>query len=273
MLGLARGRRRAGAVGRRGRAARRRRRRVARRRGVAGAGAAASAYPFFGEHQAGIVTPAQDRLHFAAFDVAETLDRDGLIELLTEWTDAAARLTPGPGGRRGRSGRRSATRRRTTPARRWGCPPAGSRSRSDSGPASSRRQGRDRFGLADSAARRARAAAAFPGRRAAARALRRRPLHPGLRRRPAGRRARHPQPQPHRVRPRDPALVAARLRPHLVDVDEPGHAAQPLRLQGRHREHQGRGDDGRRRARLGAGGDEPAWLAGGSLPRRAHASA
>jgi len=44
-----------------------------------GAGAEASAYPFFGEHQAGIVTPAQDRLHFAAFDVSTTLDRDGLI--------------------------------------------------------------------------------------------------------------------------------------------------------------------------------------------------
>ncbi|KRE31527.1 peroxidase [Agromyces sp. Soil535] len=62
---------------------------------TAASGAAASAYPFFGMHQAGIVTPAQDRLHFAAFDVSETLDRDGLIGLLTEWTDAAARLTQG----------------------------------------------------------------------------------------------------------------------------------------------------------------------------------
>ncbi|KQM82089.1 iron uptake transporter deferrochelatase/peroxidase subunit [Agromyces sp. Leaf222] len=65
--------------------------------GVANAGgaAAASAYPFYGEHQAGIVTPAQDRLHFAAFDVSTTLDRDGLIGLLQDWTDAAARLTQG----------------------------------------------------------------------------------------------------------------------------------------------------------------------------------
>lgn len=58
-------------------------------------GPAASVYPFFGVHQAGIVTPAQDRLHFATFDVSESLDRDGLIALLTEWTDAAARLTQG----------------------------------------------------------------------------------------------------------------------------------------------------------------------------------
>ncbi|ANJ25466.1 iron uptake transporter deferrochelatase/peroxidase subunit [Agromyces aureus] len=61
---------------------------------AAGSGAA-SVYPFYGEHQAGIVTPAQDRLHFAAFDVSTTLDRDGLIELLQDWTDAAARLTQG----------------------------------------------------------------------------------------------------------------------------------------------------------------------------------
>ncbi|GLI27164.1 peroxidase [Agromyces rhizosphaerae] len=58
-------------------------------------GSGAEQYPFFGTHQAGITTPAQDRLHFAAFDVADSLDRDGLIELLTEWTDAAARLTQG----------------------------------------------------------------------------------------------------------------------------------------------------------------------------------
>ena len=59
-------------------------------------GGAASEYPFHGAHQAGIVTPAQDRLHFAAFDVSSlTLDRAGLIALLTDWTDAAARLTKG----------------------------------------------------------------------------------------------------------------------------------------------------------------------------------
>ncbi|MCB0885197.1 MAG: Dyp-type peroxidase, partial [Propionibacteriaceae bacterium] len=48
-----------------------------------------------GEHQAGIVTPAQDRMHFAAFDVAYGVDRDGLVSLLRDWTDAAARMTQG----------------------------------------------------------------------------------------------------------------------------------------------------------------------------------
>ncbi|THJ67131.1 deferrochelatase/peroxidase EfeB [Arthrobacter echini] len=51
-------------------------------------------YPFHGEHQAGIVTPAQDRLHFAAFDVT-TDSRDALVELLRAWTDAAAAMTAG----------------------------------------------------------------------------------------------------------------------------------------------------------------------------------
>jgi deferrochelatase/peroxidase EfeB len=53
-----------------------------------------AAYTFRGTHQAGIVTPAQDRLHFAAFDVT-TDDRDQLISLLKQWTLAAERMTQG----------------------------------------------------------------------------------------------------------------------------------------------------------------------------------
>ena len=52
------------------------------------------AVAFTGPHQAGIVTPAQDRLHFVAFDVV-TKDRDRLVRLLKEWTAAAARMTAG----------------------------------------------------------------------------------------------------------------------------------------------------------------------------------
>ena len=55
---------------------------------------AAGAVPFYGEHQAGITTAAQDRLHFVAFDVI-TDDRDRLVEILREWTAAAARMTAG----------------------------------------------------------------------------------------------------------------------------------------------------------------------------------
>lgn len=52
------------------------------------------AHPFYGEHQAGITTPTQDRLHFAAFDVTTT-SRAELIQLLRAWTVAAARMTQG----------------------------------------------------------------------------------------------------------------------------------------------------------------------------------
>ena len=52
-------------------------------------------YAFYGAHQAGIVTPAQDRLHFAAFDMATGASRADLISLLEDWTTAAARMTQG----------------------------------------------------------------------------------------------------------------------------------------------------------------------------------
>lgn len=52
-------------------------------------------YPFFGEHQAGIVTPAQDRLHFAAYDLAAGTTRSELVELLRQWSTAADRMTRG----------------------------------------------------------------------------------------------------------------------------------------------------------------------------------
>jgi deferrochelatase/peroxidase EfeB len=52
------------------------------------------AVPFTGRHQAGIVTPAQDRLHFVAFDVT-TDSREELEAMLRAWTDAARRMTAG----------------------------------------------------------------------------------------------------------------------------------------------------------------------------------
>jgi deferrochelatase/peroxidase EfeB len=59
-----------------------------------GDGLVAGAVAFCGGNQAGIVTPAQDRLHFVAFDVL-TKDRAQLIQLLQDWTAAAARMTAG----------------------------------------------------------------------------------------------------------------------------------------------------------------------------------
>jgi deferrochelatase/peroxidase EfeB len=57
-------------------------------------GAPATTHAFRGEHQAGIATPAQDRLHFAAFDVT-TRSRAELVGLLKAWTLAAERMTQG----------------------------------------------------------------------------------------------------------------------------------------------------------------------------------
>jgi deferrochelatase/peroxidase EfeB len=50
--------------------------------------------PFHGRYQAGIATPAQDRLHFAAFDLTTTRRAD-LVALLRTWTDAAASMCAG----------------------------------------------------------------------------------------------------------------------------------------------------------------------------------
>ena len=58
------------------------------------AGEGIDRYAFHGRHQAGIVTPAQDRLHFAAFDVTAT-SRAELLLLLKAWTAAAAAMTQG----------------------------------------------------------------------------------------------------------------------------------------------------------------------------------
>ncbi|MFF5140724.1 iron uptake transporter deferrochelatase/peroxidase subunit [Streptomyces sp. NPDC013157] len=56
--------------------------------------ATTAAVPFHGAHQAGIATPVQDRLHFAAFDV-KTDDRAEFVQLLKDWTAAARRMTAG----------------------------------------------------------------------------------------------------------------------------------------------------------------------------------
>jgi deferrochelatase/peroxidase EfeB len=55
---------------------------------------AVPAVPFYGSHQAGIATPAQDRLAFASFTVTST-DPMKLQVLLGLWAAAAARMTAG----------------------------------------------------------------------------------------------------------------------------------------------------------------------------------
>ena len=109
---------------------------------------APSSYPFYGTHQAGIVTPVQDRLHFATFDVTTT-SRDELTALLQDWTAAAARMTQGDGaGELGAtSGDYNAPPDDTGEA--IGLPPSRLTLTFGFGPSLFRSGGQDRFGLAD----------------------------------------------------------------------------------------------------------------------------
>jgi deferrochelatase/peroxidase EfeB len=107
----------------------------------------ARTYPFYGERQAGIITPMQDRLHFATFDVT-TSSRAELVQLLQDWTIAAERMTRGLGaGELGpTSGPYGAPPDDTGEA--IGLPPAGLTITFGFGPSLFRFEGEDRFGLA-----------------------------------------------------------------------------------------------------------------------------
>jgi deferrochelatase/peroxidase EfeB len=107
-----------------------------------------AAVPFYGRHQAGIVTPAQDRLHFVAFDVI-TNKRQELDELLQKWTLAAQRMTSGlDAGTVGAvNGQPEAPPDDTGEA--LGLPPSGLTLTVGFGPTLFRTaEGKDRFGLA-----------------------------------------------------------------------------------------------------------------------------
>ena len=107
-------------------------------------------HAFRGEHQAGIVTDVQDRLHFAAFDVVDTASREDLIALLKAWTVAAERLTRGePAGEIGPvEGSTNAPPDDTGEA--IGLPASNLTLTFGFGPGLFRdARGRDRFGLAD----------------------------------------------------------------------------------------------------------------------------
>jgi deferrochelatase/peroxidase EfeB len=110
---------------------------------------ASGAVPFRGEHQAGITTEVPDRLHFVAFDVI-TKDRARLVELLKDWTVAAARMTAGQdaGVVGAVNGAPQAPPDDTGEA--LGLPPSGLTLTIGFGPTLFRdADGRDRFGIAD----------------------------------------------------------------------------------------------------------------------------
>ena len=195
--GRRRRRRRAGDV-------RRLRRACGGRRGRAGRRRTAGTYPFTGVHQAGIVTPAQDRMYTAAFDLTTT-SRDELVALLRRgrrWPRGSA-----PGCRRGRSGRRQRAVRRAARRHRRGrtCPPAGpdphDRVRAVAvhrTPGRGRRRPVRHRGTGCPTA--LVALPHFPGDDLDPARSDGDLVRPGVRRRPAGRDARDPQPDPGGVR-------------------------------------------------------------------------
>ncbi|KAJ1684444.1 hypothetical protein LUZ63_020199 [Rhynchospora breviuscula] len=120
---------------------------VARDGGDAGAVTSDRArFAFHGRHQAGIVTPAQDRLHFAAFDVT-TSSRDDLVGLLRTWTAAAEEMTRGAEVGGGSPQPYDAPPTDTGEA--LGLPPSGLTLTFGFGPTLFTKDGRDRFGIAD----------------------------------------------------------------------------------------------------------------------------
>ena len=129
--------------------------------GAAGAGAFAgrataaqttdhlhAAVPFRGPHQAGIVTEAQDRMHFATFDVT-TRSRDDVIKMLADWTEMAERMTQGkeafPNGATGQNPYSPPT----DTGEALGLPPSQLTLTIGFGPSFFVKDGVDRFGIAD----------------------------------------------------------------------------------------------------------------------------
>lgn len=200
---------------------------------------------FRGEHQAGITTPAQDRMHFVAFDVT-TKSRDELITLLQTWTAMAERMTAG----------QEATEDGATGDGPYAPP-------SDTGEALDLAPSQltltigfgpslfdDRFGLAD---KKPAALLDLPHFRADNLDPNRsgRHRHPSVRQRSPGCRPCDPQPRASRVRDRVGQMVTTRIRTNVLDLDDAGDTTKSVRVQGRNSQHQGRRPGRTRPARLG----------------------
>ncbi|WP_326598450.1 iron uptake transporter deferrochelatase/peroxidase subunit [Streptomyces sp. NBC_01803] len=111
------------------------------------AGPVGEEVPFHGAHQAGIATPVQDRLHFAAFDVG-TDDPAELAELLKDWSRAAELMTAGATVGAGAAGGTPEAPPDDT-GEALGLPPSRLTLTIGYGPTLFTKDGTDRFGIAD----------------------------------------------------------------------------------------------------------------------------
>ena len=189
--------------------------------GSAGAGTDAPAnpgvVPFRGDHQAGIITPAQDRLHFVALDVTAD-NRDRLRALLQKWTTAAERMTAGAEAAPGGAVNLNPQAPPSDTGEALGLPAVVADADVRGGRVVVREGRRRPLRAGRAAPAGSRGAAELHRRPDRPRPLRRRPVHPGVFRRPAGGGARGAQPRPDGLRHHLGALVAAGVRAHLVHV-------------------------------------------------------
>ena len=132
--------------------------------------------PFYGTHQAGIATPAQNYLQFAAFDV-QTESAAELRKLLKAWTNAAAAMSTGKTIGAVNTG----TRPPVDTGEGLGLSPAQLTVTFGFGPTLFTSNGKDRFGLAKHRPGPLVDLPAVRGRRAPAGDRRRRPWPAGLR--------------------------------------------------------------------------------------------
>ena len=221
--------------------------------------------PFRGEHQAGIITPAQDRLHFVALDVTTDDRARRSSSLLRRWTAAAERMTAGAEATPGGAVNRNPDAPPTDTGEALGLPASAltltfgfgaslfdklglGRATPPGSPTCRRSRSTDstrRSPAATSASRPARTTRRSPCTRCATWCA-----WASARRRCAGRSSASGGPSSTSTTQADPA--------------------QPVRLQGRHPQPQGRGHRPRSTSTSGCRpATGPAWLAGGTLPRGA----
>lgn len=121
---------------------------------LAGRAAAASTtvldkpVPFRGGRQAGIITPAQDRMHFCAFDVT-TDSRAEVVAMLKAWTHMAERMTAGEEAARDGAVGLNPYAPPTDTGEALGLPASQLTLTIGFGPGFFLKDGKDRFGLAD----------------------------------------------------------------------------------------------------------------------------
>lgn len=103
---------------------------------------------FRGDRQAGIITEAQDRMHFCAFDVT-TDRREDVVALLKQWTQMAERMTRGEETEAGGAVDGNPYAPPSDTGEALGLPASQLTLTIGFGPSFFRKDGKDRFGIAD----------------------------------------------------------------------------------------------------------------------------